>query len=785
MPRSTARPVVDLPVPVTRFVGRRAELGQVRRRLEECRLLTLTGVGGVGKTRLAVEAARAASRAFPGGVRMVDLSAVTEAGQVPQAVANALGVVDRSTRRPVDKLVDHLGDGEVLLVLDNCEHVIDTCAAFLAEILGRTHGLKVLATSRRNLGIDGEHLFAVPPLAVPDEWQLSTTDTLAECDAVQLLVDRASALQPGFALSAANRLAAARLCARLDGLPLAIELAATRLRTLSLEQLVDRLEGRFALLTGGNRAAGQRQQTLKAVMDWSHSLCSASERLLWARLSVFTGGFDLEAAEGVCVGGALAGEQILDVLDRLVAQSIVVSDPGEDGVRFRLLETIRQYGRERLAELGEEADLLRRHRDHYLGVARTVAGWWCTPRQRAGLARLRAEHGNLRAALEVSLADPDAVPVALSLTSALRHHWYADAFLGEGRGWLDQALDRPPSPAVDPADYAVARLDALWVAAWVSLLQGDDAIALARLDECDALARRLGDSRAAGYVLSLRGTAWLFSGDLAGAVQAFEAGLAIFERLGDTEGLLWGLFQHAISLSHQGISAPAQAICRRSIQISESLGEQLCRSYALWVLGFDTWRQGDLDSASRWAETGLAIHQSFNDPVGAALIIELMSWIAASRDDLAGAARLQSTAESVWALIGTTLAAFGSPLQSHRDACAERIRCGLDDATARAERERGRCRTVEAAIASILDLAHGAAPASPGAKGSGSLTAREWEVARLLAQGMSNRAIAAQLVISQRTVDGHVERILAKLGFSARTQVAAWVATRDPAHPSP
>ncbi|HEY6793434.1 MAG TPA: LuxR C-terminal-related transcriptional regulator [Kineosporiaceae bacterium] len=828
MARSAARPAGDLPVPVTRFIGRRAELAQVRRRLEESRLVTLTGVGGVGKTRLATEAAWAARRAFSGGVWMVDLSSVLDAGQVPQRVANALRVVDRSTRRPNDKIVDHLADHEVLLLLDNCEHVVDACAELVSDLLGRTRGLRVLATSRRTLGIPGEHLFAVPPLAVPDEVLIPSTDVVAGYDAVQLLVDRAAALQPGFTLSSENRVAAARLCARLDGLPLAIELAATRLRTLSLDQLVNRLEGRFALLSGGAAASGHRRQTLRDVMDWSHSLCSPQERLLWARLSVFAGGFDLDAAEGVCAGGDLDVDAVLDVLDRLVAQSIVLSERSGDGVRFRLLETIRQYGRERLVELGEEVAVRRRHRDHYLALARTAAAGWASSRQQAGLARLRAEHGNLRAALEVAVADPDGAAVALSLTSALRQHWYADSFLGEGRAWLDQALTLPPpgEPAAREATDR-ARVDALWVAAWVCLLQGDDALAEARLTECEALATRFDDERAAGYVRSLRGTARLFAGDTAGAVAWFEDAGAIFARIGDTEGLLWVLFQHAISLSHRGQAARAQAICLRSVAISESTGERLCRSYALWVLGFDTWRQGDLAGAWRWARSGLAIHQSFADPVGAALIIELLAWIAASRDDLAAAARLLGTAESVWALVGTTLVAFGPPLQQHRDTCEERVRAALDPGVAAAERARGHHPTVGRAIASILvpgparpdrgrpasagswpDArpaaattsrpsaglpAAGPAPrasstgvgeaagATPGAPTSiEPLTSREWQVARLVGQGLSNRAIAAQLVISQRTVDGHVERILAKLGFSARTQVAAWVATREP-----
>lgn len=797
MTRAAGRPVGNLPVPVTRFVGRRDELAGVRRTLQESRLVTLTGVGGVGKTRLALEVARLVHRAFPGGAWMVDLSMVVDAAQVPQAVATALGVADRSTRPPADTVADHLRERETLIVLDNCEHLVDACAQLIAGLLSRTQQVRVLATSRQTLGIAGERLFDVPPLGVPQEPGTASTETVSRYDAVLLLVDRAQALQPGFALTETNRVAVARLCARLDGLPLAIELAAARLRTLSPDQLLDRIEGRFALLTGGSRAAGARQQTLRAMIDWSHSLCSEPERLLWARLSVFTGGFDLDAAENVCSGGQLDREAVLHLLDRLVAQSIVLSDAGEHGIRFRLLETIRQYGRERLIEFGEEAALRWRHRDHYLGIARWAAAQWCTPRQQVALAQMRTEHGNLRAALEASIGDPEGPNAALALATALRHHWYADAFLGEGRRWLDQVLALPPpaqradvlsAPRVDVVPDA--RIDALWVAAWICLLQGDPDEATARLTQCLALAEPAGNERAIGFVRSLTGTARLFQGRLAEATAAFEQGLAIFARINETEGALWGMFQLAITLAHSGTTARAQAVCRESLALSEATGERLCRSYTLWVLGFDTWLQGDSEQAARHAREGLALQRGFNDPVGLGLLLELLAWVSASRDDLAGAARLLATADSVWGLIGTTLSAFGPPLRTHRTRCERRIALELDAEIARQARRHWQRTTVESAIASILD----AAPTT-GADGRpadavpnhpcGPLTPREEEVAALLAKGLSNRAIATELVISPRTVDGHVERILAKLGFTVRAQVAVWVATRAAATPPP
>ncbi|HTR90886.1 MAG TPA: LuxR C-terminal-related transcriptional regulator [Trebonia sp.] len=758
-PRSTG----NLPVAVTRFVGRRRELAEARQLLAQSRLVTLTGMGGVGKTRLAVEAAGQLRHLFPDGTWMADLSAVEDPSQVPQVVVNALGIVDRSTRPAAEKIAVHLADAVALIVLDNCEHLADACAALVDRLLSKTSSVRVLATSRRPLGITGEHLLPVPPLPVPGaEAAAHLVAALSQYDAVTMLADRTAALRPGFAVTEDNAPAVVRVCAQLDGLPLAIELAASRLRSLSPEQLADRLERRFTVLNRGSVVAQPRQQTLRAVFDWSYSLCSAAERLLWARLSVFSGTFDLEAAETVCCGPDLPASSILDELDRLVAQSIVLAEPQGSGMRFRLLETIRQYGRERLEQAGEEEALRLRHRDFYLAMAQGLAGQWYGPRQVEGLARLRDEHANLRAALEFSAARQAGPRTALDLMVALRNHWYADGYLAEGRRWLDHALALPGQDTDD------VRVHALWVAAWVCLLQGDDLAARARLDDCDTLAFSLGDKRAAGFVRSLRGTAELFAGRTAEAIALFEEALAIFAGIGDAEGSGWAYFQLAISLAHRGDSARAQAVCLESLQVSEAHGERLCRSYALWVLGFDTWLQHG-PRAADLARSALEIQRGFNDPVGVALIIELLAWIAASSGDPRRAAELLATAESVWSLIGTTITAFGPSLGAHRSECEARVRAALGNRDLAAPSRRGRHPTVEAAIASILDEATTAPLAS-----AGPLTAREREVAVLVADGLSNRAIAARLIISQRTVDGHVERILAKLGFTSRAQVAAW-----------
>jgi non-specific serine/threonine protein kinase len=768
-----------LPAAATRFVGRRRESREVRRLLEHARLVTLTGVGGVGKTRLALHVAGEVRRAFADGVCFVELAVLTSGDRIADTVVTALGITDRSTRPAVDKVVEHLRGRQVLLVIDNCEHVAADAARFVDRVLRMTTQVRVLATSRHTLDVDGEHLFAVPPLAVPDLNGPHSATVTSQFDAVQLLSDRAAAIHPDFAVTDQNATAVTRLCAQLDGIPLAIELAATRLRVLSVDQVVERLEQRFALLTGGSSAAQPRQRTLRALVDWSHSLCTPAQRVLWARLSVFAGSFDLAAAEAVCADEDLPTGDVLDLLDHLVAQSIVLTDrDGGGAVRFRLLETIRQYGREQLEQRGEVDALVRRHRDHYIAVVETAAGRWCSAHQATDLARLRADHDNLRSALDSATSGAAAdAGAALRLAAGLWPHWCAEGFLSDGRHWCDRALALPAEP-----DQLRAR--ALWVAAWVTLLQGEEAAANARLDECE----QWGDESAIAHAMSLRASAALFRGELDRAAELFDAALTRMERLNDLAGLVWGLFQQAITMAHRGDDGEGVLdVLNRSLEICERHGERLCRSYTLWVLGFFAWRQGDTAGATRRVVEGLTIQRAFHDAVGASLMIDTLAWIAGSAGDMPLAASRLAAARAAWAAAGTSIAAFGPPLLVHHDAAVAAVRAagrasGLDtdpvtDPTV----------GIAQIVAGVLGDRPTGQPASSQRAaqqaarrddGSVELTERELEVAELVAAGMSNRAVAARLVVSPRTVDGHMERILAKLAFTSRTQIAGWVAAR-------
>lgn len=592
--------VGNLPAPLTTFVGRRRDLPEVRRRLRTTRLLTLTGMGGVGKTRLALEVAAASATDFADGVWLVDLAAVRDPALAANATATALGVPDLGARPITDQLAGYLTHRSPLIVLDNCEHLIDACAELAQALLSASPGLRILATSRRTLGIYGEHVFTVPPLA-PD-------------DAVELLRDRTTAVRPEFQVTDGNRAQVLRLCDDLDGLPLAIELAASRLRTLTVEQAADRLEDRFRLLAGGSRTARPHQRTLRATINWSHELCTPAERLLWNRLSVFAGDFCLDAAEAVCPGDGISRDEVLDLLDRLVVQSIVLPTERDGLPRYRLLETIRQYGRERLAESGEEQRMLRRHRDFYLALAEHVADGWSGPGQQESLIRLRAEHANLRAVLDRG-GDPQAT---LALAAALRFHWCEGGFLGEGRRWLDRALAAAPEPSP-------ARARALWVAAWVAVLQRDHAAAYRWLDEAADLGGQLDDPVVCAHVLSLRGTLALFNGRMEEAVSFLEEAAAAHMATGEEIGVVHALIQMATAQSHLGDPRTTET-CRQAVALAEAHGERLAHAHALWTLGYDAWMRGDLAEATVLIRTALENEQGFNDYVRVALMLEQLAW---------------------------------------------------------------------------------------------------------------------------------------------------------------
>lgn len=764
------RVVGNLPFAVTSFVGRQREIREVRELLATARLVTLTGVGGVGKTRLASEVAAVSGRSFPDGVWLVDLSAVGDPDLVAQTVLTSLAIVDVSNRTIEEKLVEHLADLQALIVLDNCEHLVDACSALCNLLLRSCAGLRILTTSRELLGVGGEHVYTVPTLSMPSPYDPVTLGALAAYDAPTMLVERARAVRPDLSLTERDADVLVRVCERLDGIPLAIELAASRLRSLSLSAVLERLEDRFMLLAGSIRAAVPRQRTLRALIDWSYELCPPTEQLLWERLSVFAGGFTLTAAESVCAGPDLPRERILDLVDHLVAQSILAPVPTDGPPRYRMLETIREYGWQRLTERDETGALCKRHCDHYLALAEQIAGAWNGPGQAAGLAELRAERDNLQTALDWATSTPTACHEALALVTALRYHWTADGFLGGGRRWIDKALR-----VTD--DTCPGRISALWVAGWVRFLQGDFEAANQALDECTAGAAAVGDRHALAWVSCLRGTAELFRGHLAPAIAAFEQTLDDYAD--DDEAVRMTLFQLASAQAHAG-DRSAGATARQGIELSDQRGERYTKSLALWALGYHQYVCGEYDSATESARAALEIQREFNDHVGAPLIMEVLAWIAAARGEYRHAARLMGAIESVWRRIGGSLAAFGPHFGAQHSACERTLAQSLRPTDQRAERARGAALDLAQAINYALDPSQ--TVQEPDEQEDTMLTARERQVAELVTQGLSNRQIAERLVLSTRTVDRHLENILCKLGYSSRAQIAAWTARTHRLH---
>ncbi|MEU9880913.1 ATP-binding protein [Streptomyces phaeochromogenes] len=737
----------NLPAALTTFVGRRRDLTEVRRRLGTTRLLTLTGAGGVGKTRLALEVAAASATDFTDGVWLVDLAPVRDPASVANATATALGVPDLGTRPVIDQLAAFLRRRGPLIVLDNCEHLVDACAELAHRLLSASPGLRILTTSRQALGIYGEHVFAVSPLA-PD-------------DAVELLRDRTTAVRPEFRITDGNRAQVLRLCDGLDCLPLAIELTASRLRTLTVDEALSRLEDRFGLLANGSRVARPHQRTLRALIDWSHELCTPAERLLWNRLSVFADDFGLGAAEAVCAGDGIGRGEVFDLLDRLVVQSVVLPCEREGLPRYRLLETIRRYGRERLAESGEEQRIRRRHHAFYLALAERIADGWYGPGQLESLTRMRAEYANLRAALDQGGGEPQAT---LALAAALRFHWCEGGFLGEGRRRLDQALAAASGPTP-------ARARALWVAAWVAVLQRDHEAAYKWLDEAAELGERLADRVVCAHVTGLRGTLALFGGRLEEAVSLLEEAVAAHKGTDEEIGAVYALILLATAQSHLGDPRTTQT-CRQAVALAEEHDERLVRAHAQWTLGYDAWMRGDLKEAALMIRTALENEHGFTDYLRVALMLEQLAWVTAAGGDHQQAGRLLGAARALWQDIDTTISTFGPHMAEQHAQCEEGIVRALGPAAYEELLvEGGNHRCPDDAIAFALRTEHEptvtAAAPSP-------LTRREREVAALVAKGMSNRQIASALGRSPRTVDGHLENILAKLGFGSRARIASW-----------
>ncbi|WP_062345093.1 ATP-binding protein [Herbidospora yilanensis] len=627
---------------VTSFIGREPEITEIARLLEVSRLVTLTGVGGVGKSRLAGRVAAVAQAGFPDGVFVADLAKVGEPDLLGHAVADAMRLTDRTARPADEVLTAHLADRRVLLVLDGADRLVDACAKLTELLLRGAPGLRVLVTSRQPLDVAGEHLFAVAPMN--------------RTEALELLSDRA------------GRVVAddAGLCDRLDGIPLAIELAAVRLAEFPVEELVRRLDDRFRLLDG-----------LRAAIGLSHELCSPAERLLWARLSVFAGSFGLAAAEEVCADRALPAHALLGLISGLVDRSIVVRAGGQ----YRLLDTVRDYGEEWLDRLGpEETDRLRRkHKNHYLRLARRGESQWFGPGQQKIYDRTHAEHGNFRAALEFCVSTPGEERDGLDLAATLWFYWVCCGHLGEGRHWLEQVLDSDLSPTPE-------RAKALWVAGYVAIMMGDAARATALLAEC----RERGDDRSRARAVQRLGALAMLADELDRAIPLLLHALAEYEDMGllDTH-VLMGKIELAMAQAFTGRLEPARVICRDVRRLCEDHGERWVLGYVCYLEAYLAWGAGDHAGAERLARESLAYSRIFNDLIGTVLDVELLALVLVGTGDAAGGALLQGAAAVVWESVGSPL--YGSRhFTAAHDECARRAVLELGEEAYQTALARGR-----------------------------------------------------------------------------------------------
>ncbi|MCE7002200.1 LuxR C-terminal-related transcriptional regulator [Kibdelosporangium philippinense] len=765
----------NLPAESTSFVDRRREIFKARQVLSTARLVTLTGVGGVGKTRLALRVAAGLRRAFADGVWLVDLAALQDRTLLEQTVVDTVGLSDCSGQPPLRVLVSHLRDRQLLLVLDNCEHLVAGCAGLARELLPAAPGLRILATSRHALSTPGEHILALPPLPLPDPDEVRPQAGKPLCnEAVRLFVERAALVRPGFAVTADTYVPIARICRRLDGLPLAIELAAARLRVLSPEQILRRLDDRFRLLRGGSGVVLLRHQTLRAVVDWSYELCSPAEQMLWARASVFAGGFDLDAAEEVCAGDSIDRDRVIDLVAGLVDKSILIREGQEHGpwARYRLLDTLRHYGRDVLRAAGTEMSLRQRHRDYYLSLAERSVAEWFGPTQVEVAVRTRREHTNLRVALKFCLGTPGESQAGLRLAAILYFYWVSCGSVAEGRHWLDRML------ALD-TEASWARGTALWSNAHLALLQGNIPAATAMVRECRDLARLTGDTSVLAYAIFVQGIAAWHSGDLPQAQALMEDALARFDALGELNStvLLARTLLAGTAIS-QGDIDRAITLTRQACAIGELHGEQSTRAHALYFLAQAEWHRDELARASAHAKESLLVMRVFNDTLGTAVLVELLAWIAETTGECERAAVLLGVAHQIWLLVGGKPRFSSAHWISRHETCEQRTRHVLGERAFQAAFSRGAGFDLDQAVTYALgEKPEDAAPAGTGT-GAASipLTRREQQVAELVAKGLSNKAIAAQLMIAQRTAEAHVEHILTKLGFTNRTKLAAWVA---------
>jgi predicted ATPase/DNA-binding CsgD family transcriptional regulator len=766
----------NIPQQLTSFVGREREIEEVARLLDSTRLLTLTGTGGAGKTRLALRVASDSLDNYPDGVWVVELGALLEGALVLQAVIATLELREEPGRDLMATLVEHLQPRRLLLLLDSCDHLIAACASLAYALLRACPELRILATSRQALGIDGEIAWRLPPLSMPDPVHLPPIEQLGQYEAVRLFIERANLKRPDFRMTGENAQHVAQLCLHLDGLPLAIELAAARMKVLSVEQILERLGERFRLLRVTNSMVLPRHQTLEALMDWSYDLLPEAEQALLRGLSVFAGSFTLDAVEAICGTGSDQYE-VLDLVSQLVDKSLVQMEERKGEARYRLLETIRQYAWHKLEASGETASLRSRHLDWYLDIAEASETELLAEGQRLWLDRLEAEHDNLRAALAWGIHIGEAeqeeegalenAQKALRIGGSLVWFWYFRGYLSEGRGWLARVLALRGSEARNRA-----RAKALGAHGALAYLQSDFIAARALLEESLGIWRVLEDRRGSAFTLTFLGRVAVRQGDLE-AAQFGEESVALFREIDDKWGIALSLDFLGEAAHMQGDDARAAALHEESLALYKELGDRWGMALEHSNFGRVAFRQGNLDAARARLEHALAIQREVGDRWTIAWTLHNLGDVIFAQGDCAGSRSLFEEGLALFKELGdkggiaSTLHRLGRCAQHEHD--FERAEALLVEAMSLAQ-ELGDERLARECQEALGQLRGKTQPAGDHASNYPSeLTKREVEVLRLIAEGLTDAQVADRLFLSTRTVQAHLRSIYSKLNVTTRS----------------
>ena len=808
--RTREVPSTNLPAARSSFVGREREMAEVERGLASTRLLTLTGAGGSGKTRLALEAARDLVGAYPDGVWLVELAPLSEGALVPKEVAEALGVPERPAQPPADTLAEVLRDRELLLVVDNCEHLLEATARLVDRLLDSCPHLSILATSREAIGVQGEVRWLVPPLSVPEDGLSSSSEELEGYGSVRLFVERARGRDPSFSLSPQNSRAVTEICGRLEGIPLAIELAAARVGTLSLSHISGRIGDSLDLLTRGGRTAEPRQRTLKGALDWSHDLLSEPEKVLFRRLSVFAGGWNLKTAETVASGDGVEEGEIPDLLSGLVEKSLMLAEEHEGtGLRYRMLEPVRQYASEKLEDGGESVTVRRRHADFFLALAEQAQPRLRGPEDKKWLERLESEHDNMRAALSFALEGEEA-ELALRLAGVLGTFWHMHSHSEEGRKWLEATLAR------DNRAPVVARIKALEALFWLAFDQWDHdrAEAIAReatelsaeaeiedslaaslriisagplwvrgdyergkelLEESLEISRQAGDRiLIAEALIQLAGTAW-GTGDTERGKEIYEEGIVVCREAGYTFRLSDFLFSLGYQLLLEGDYERGAALNEEAVTICREHGYKRSLNFALDNLGWAALLRGDHTRAKTFYEESLAVSKELGDKACASESLDGLACVAGAEGEAGRAARLFGAAEAMREILSEAVVFQHTPEEAAwREPSRARARSRLGEAAWEETLAEGRAMELREAVEYALSPQEPSATTPAPEQSSTSeppagLTSREVEVLQLVATGMTNAQVAEKLFLSPRTIQRHLNSVYHKIGVSSRT----------------